>query len=88
MNLPGLYFSTVSSPLVPSNPPTAYNSSFSTATPSVLRRDNIGSTLTQQPLSKSSRSTDLRGVEKKRVDEEVRVGRRERWRGDEEEGSG
>ena len=58
--LPGLYFSTVSNPLFPSNPPTAYSSPCNTATPRVLRLDSMGSTGTHRSSSISNRSTDLR----------------------------
>ena len=59
--IPGLYFSAESSPLLPSNPPTAYSSPLRTPTPRVLRRDNMGSTGTQHTLFRSSCSTDLGG---------------------------
>ena len=56
--LPGLYFSTVSSPLLPSNPPMAYISPLRTATPSVLLLDSIGSPcdLSQCPNQASQQS--------------------------------
>lgn len=59
--LPGSYLSTVSRPVVPSNPPTAYSIPLSTATPSVLRRESMGVSRIHLPSSRSSLSTVLEG---------------------------